>query len=318
MSTASGSRAAPRRSARRLRAHAIGVALPVRQPRRPPDRRRERRAGRALGAPARGRRPTCSSAAASTAPRRRRADRELSGGELARAGLAVALANDPPSSWRTSPRGSSTRAGARGSLDLLRERADGGAGVVLVTHTPRSRRPPTAQVDLRDGRGRVTRERARRAARRRRRSARARADGVRRAAADAGVRRRRGRSGSRSSGPSGLGQVDPPAPDGRPRRADGRAGHWPAIGAGRDAAPRPGRRRLPGRRACCRALTVRRERRAAAAARRRPADEARARCRGLRWQLSSSTTSATGCPRRSRAARPSASPSPARSRGRPR
>jgi putative ABC transport system ATP-binding protein len=53
---------------------------------------------------------------------------QLSGGELARAGLAVALANDPPVILADEPTGELDGVSAARILDLLRERAAGGAG----------------------------------------------------------------------------------------------------------------------------------------------------------------------------------------------
>jgi putative ABC transport system ATP-binding protein len=76
----------------------------------------------------------------------------LSGGELARAGLAVALANDPALVLADEPTGELDDATAARVLDLLRERADGGAGVVLITHSPQVAATADREVRLRDGR----------------------------------------------------------------------------------------------------------------------------------------------------------------------
>lgn len=58
----------------------------------------------------------------------------LSGGEAARAGLAVALANDPSVILADEPTGELDDGTATRLMDLLRERADGGAAVLVVTH----------------------------------------------------------------------------------------------------------------------------------------------------------------------------------------
>ncbi len=60
--------------------------------------------------------------------------RQLSGGELARAGLAVALANDPSVILADEPTGELDADSGRQVLDLLRERAVQGAAVMVVTH----------------------------------------------------------------------------------------------------------------------------------------------------------------------------------------
>jgi len=76
----------------------------------------------------------------------------LSGGELARAGLAVALANDPAVLLADEPTGELDEATAERVLDLLRERAGAGAAVVLVTHSPAVAAVADREVRLRDGR----------------------------------------------------------------------------------------------------------------------------------------------------------------------
>jgi putative ABC transport system ATP-binding protein len=77
---------------------------------------------------------------------------ELSGGELARAGLAVALANDPPVILADEPTGELDSASGLEVMDLLRRRADRGAAVVVVTHRGDSTAVADRQVDLVDGR----------------------------------------------------------------------------------------------------------------------------------------------------------------------
>jgi putative ABC transport system ATP-binding protein len=76
---------------------------------------------------------------------------ELSGGELARAGLAVALANDPAIILADEPTGELDEVTAVRVLDLLRERAGDGAGVLLVTHDPAVAATADREIRLRDG-----------------------------------------------------------------------------------------------------------------------------------------------------------------------
>ncbi len=59
----------------------------------------------------------------------------LSGGESARAGLAVAMANDPPVLLADEPTGEVDRQAEAQVLDLLRGRADRGKAVLVVTHS---------------------------------------------------------------------------------------------------------------------------------------------------------------------------------------
>jgi putative ABC transport system ATP-binding protein len=77
--------------------------------------------------------------------------RQLSGGELARAGLAVALANDPDVVLADEPTGELDSATAERVLVLLRERADEGAAVVVVTHDPDVAAAADREIRLRDG-----------------------------------------------------------------------------------------------------------------------------------------------------------------------
>src|SRR5690349_14861862 len=58
----------------------------------------------------------------------------LSGGEAARAGLAVALANDPAIVLADEPTGELDDSAAAQIMELLRRHAEGGAAVVIVTH----------------------------------------------------------------------------------------------------------------------------------------------------------------------------------------
>ncbi|GAC1320372.1 MAG: ABC transporter ATP-binding protein [Thermoleophilaceae bacterium] len=77
---------------------------------------------------------------------------QLSGGELARAGLAVALANDPPVILADEPTGELDSVTAGRLLALLRERARAGAGVLIVTHSPEVAAAADREICLRDGR----------------------------------------------------------------------------------------------------------------------------------------------------------------------
>ncbi len=77
---------------------------------------------------------------------------QLSGGELARAGLAVALANDPPVILADEPTGELDGVSAARILDLLRERAAAGAGVLIVTHSPEIAAAVDREIRLLDGR----------------------------------------------------------------------------------------------------------------------------------------------------------------------
>jgi len=76
----------------------------------------------------------------------------LSGGEMARAGLAVALANDPAVILADEPTGELDDVTAARVLELLRERADQGAAVVLVTHAPSVAAFADGELRLQDGR----------------------------------------------------------------------------------------------------------------------------------------------------------------------
>ncbi|MEA2228857.1 MAG: putative transport system ATP-binding protein [Solirubrobacteraceae bacterium] len=77
---------------------------------------------------------------------------QLSGGELARAGLAVALANDPAVVLADEPTGELDSETAERVLDLLRDRAGSGAAVLIVTHSPDVARAADREIHLRDGR----------------------------------------------------------------------------------------------------------------------------------------------------------------------
>jgi putative ABC transport system ATP-binding protein len=77
---------------------------------------------------------------------------ELSGGETARAGLAVALANDPAVILADEPTGEIDGPAEASVLRLLRARADAGAAVVIVTHSPAVAAAADRTVALFDGR----------------------------------------------------------------------------------------------------------------------------------------------------------------------
>lgn len=77
---------------------------------------------------------------------------QLSGGELARAGVAVALANDPPVVLADEPTGELDSITAERVLGLLRERADTGAAVLVVTHSAEVAAQADRIVSLHDGR----------------------------------------------------------------------------------------------------------------------------------------------------------------------
>jgi putative ABC transport system ATP-binding protein len=85
------------------------------------------------------------------ASRARALPRELSGGELARAGLAVALANDPDLLLCDEPTGELDGVTAERVLGLLRARAAAGAAIVIATHTERIARDADRVLALRDG-----------------------------------------------------------------------------------------------------------------------------------------------------------------------
>jgi putative ABC transport system ATP-binding protein len=76
----------------------------------------------------------------------------LSGGEAARAALAVALANDPPVLLADEPTGEVDRDTEARILALLRERAAEGKAVLVVTHSPDVSAAADRVIHLVDGR----------------------------------------------------------------------------------------------------------------------------------------------------------------------
>ncbi|MDQ2940049.1 MAG: ABC transporter ATP-binding protein [Actinomycetota bacterium] len=77
---------------------------------------------------------------------------QLSGGELARAGLAVALANDPAVLLADEPTGELDSLTASKITDLLHEHAADGTAVLIATHSRELASSADRGVALRDGR----------------------------------------------------------------------------------------------------------------------------------------------------------------------
>ena len=77
---------------------------------------------------------------------------QLSGGELARAGLAVALANDPPLVLADEPTGELDSATSDEIVALLRRRTSAGCAIVAATHNSRLADAADRIVRLVDGR----------------------------------------------------------------------------------------------------------------------------------------------------------------------
>lgn len=77
---------------------------------------------------------------------------QLSGGEGQRAGLAVALANDPEVLLTDEPTGELDGATETAVLDLLRDQARRGIAVVVVSHSPQVARRADRVIRLVDGR----------------------------------------------------------------------------------------------------------------------------------------------------------------------
>lgn len=77
---------------------------------------------------------------------------QLSGGEAARAGLAVALANEPAVLLADEPTGELDGSTAERLLELLRSHADRGCAVLVVTHSAAVVTHADRVIALRDGR----------------------------------------------------------------------------------------------------------------------------------------------------------------------
>ncbi|MGI8577203.1 MAG: ABC transporter ATP-binding protein [Nocardioidaceae bacterium] len=77
---------------------------------------------------------------------------ELSGGEAARAGLAVALANDPGVLLADEPTGELDGESERRLLEMLCRRARAGCAVVIASHSVAVRRIADRVIALQDGR----------------------------------------------------------------------------------------------------------------------------------------------------------------------
>ena len=86
------------------------------------------------------------------APRAAAYPAQLSGGEVARAGLAVALANDPAVLLADEPTGELDAQTEQKLLDLLRSHADRGCAVVVMTHSPDVMAIANRVISLTDGR----------------------------------------------------------------------------------------------------------------------------------------------------------------------
>jgi putative ABC transport system ATP-binding protein len=76
---------------------------------------------------------------------------QLSGGETARAGLAVALANDPAVVLADEPTGEVDRSIEDRIMSLLRARTDSGGAVIVVTHSDAVSAAADRVVHLLDG-----------------------------------------------------------------------------------------------------------------------------------------------------------------------
>lgn len=78
--------------------------------------------------------------------------RQLSGGELARGGLAVAMANNPDVILADEPTGELDGTTEQQILALLRQLTEAGAGLFIVTHSRAVTRAADRVISLADGR----------------------------------------------------------------------------------------------------------------------------------------------------------------------
>lgn len=85
------------------------------------------------------------------AERARSYPEQLSGGEYARAGLAVALANDPAVVLADEPTGELDTATESAILGVLRSRAAGGVAILIASHSPAVAAVADRVVTLTDG-----------------------------------------------------------------------------------------------------------------------------------------------------------------------
>jgi putative ABC transport system ATP-binding protein len=76
---------------------------------------------------------------------------ELSGGEAVRAGLAVALANDPDVLIADEPTGELDGQTEQGVLRLIRDQVDRGKAVVVASHSPAVASAADQLIQLKDG-----------------------------------------------------------------------------------------------------------------------------------------------------------------------